>query len=389
MEREGPAPFCCRLTYELIHRFAAVVGILLLYNLRNLPYHQSMNRKLRQNIIMMLVSILVSLLGLEGMARCCLPVSNPPLRHSTDLGLQREPGQDGQVVTFLGEMHAHYHVNAAGWNSSLEYQPGPHPDTYRIAVIGDSFVEALQVDADQAYPDLLAARLPCRSVETYRFGIGGAPLSQYVVTLRYVLETYQPDLVLVQLVGNDYDESIAGYEPWGPLFWRISPAGSGYELVPPATLMIDERARAADQISALRRFLQYNLSISLALLTPTASAEVPHASDGEVFAATDWLLAQLRDDAQAHGIPLILLMEPDRDSIYAGSPEFTDTWGDHAHRAAASLKIPIIDLGPAQAADYQQHGQPFEFPHDAHWNAYAHQIVADAVAREIEPLVCH
>jgi hypothetical protein len=38
----------------------------------------------------------------------------------------------------------------------------------------------------------------------------------------------------------------------------------------------------------------------------------------------------------------------------------------------------VIDLDPLFQADYRRNRQPFEFPHDGHWNSTAHGVAADA-----------
>ena len=42
--------------------------------------------------------------------------------------------------------------------------------------------------------------------EVLRFGMDGAPLSQYLNVLRREVRAFKPDVVLVQLIHNDFDE---------------------------------------------------------------------------------------------------------------------------------------------------------------------------------------
>jgi hypothetical protein len=41
----------------------------------------------------------------------------------------------------------------------------------------------------------------------------------------------------------------------------------------------------------------------------------------------------------------------------------------------------VVDMQPAFVAHYATHRQQFENPHDGHWNAIAHGVVANAVTR--------
>ncbi len=68
-------------------------------------------------------------------------------------------------------------INRAGFVNDQEYDPGdPRP---LLAVVGNSFVEALQVPWAETFHGHLARELaPGRRV--YSFGLFGAPLSQYL-----------------------------------------------------------------------------------------------------------------------------------------------------------------------------------------------------------------
>src|SRR5262249_7132862 len=95
--------------------------------------------------------------------------------------------------------------NSGGGDYQVERQPG----IPRIAVIGDSFVEALQVPHDRSMGERLAGLLALGGghIEVYRFGIGGAPLSQYLSMAERGVVLYRPDWIIVIIVHNDFDES--------------------------------------------------------------------------------------------------------------------------------------------------------------------------------------
>ena len=83
----------------------------------------------------------------------------------------------------------------------------------RVAIIGDSFVEALQVPYDKSVAEQLEKKLG-HEFEVYRFGIGGAPMSQYLHMMRQEVLSYKPDVVIVILVENDLTNRIST----GPAF---------------------------------------------------------------------------------------------------------------------------------------------------------------------------
>ena len=45
-------------------------------------------------------------------------------------------------------------------------------------------------------------------LEIYSFGISGAPLSTYYQIAKYVSQKFNPDLFIINVVNNDYDESL-------------------------------------------------------------------------------------------------------------------------------------------------------------------------------------
>lgn len=116
-------------------------------------------------------------------------------------------------ITTIGrfaEIKAHWRVNNMHWNYPLDYSPGK--DKKLIAVIGDSYIEAFQVDADKKYPCVLRDMIN-NEYEVYAFGISGAPLSQYLNISRYVKRHFKPDIIIFNIVHNDFDESIYQLNP--------------------------------------------------------------------------------------------------------------------------------------------------------------------------------
>ena len=91
------------------------------------------------------------------------------------------------------------------------------PGTYRVAVLGDSFAEALQVGLNDTFASVLErelARCPGfrgRNVEVFNFGVSNYGTGQELLTLRDRVWAVEPDLVLLAFFsGNDvWDNSRA------------------------------------------------------------------------------------------------------------------------------------------------------------------------------------
>src|SRR5205814_6063672 len=85
------------------------------------------------------------------------------------------------------------------------------PGVFRILVLGDSFVEALQVPTRQKFhvllEDMLAQRFPDRRFETValgRSGVGSAAELAFYQTFGRQLD---PDLVVLVFVDNDFADN--------------------------------------------------------------------------------------------------------------------------------------------------------------------------------------
>lgn len=100
-------------------------------------------------------------------------------------------------------------VNNVGFISDQNYDSSAK--TPLIAIVGDSYIEAMQVDyLDTAEANLLAKCKP--NARVYSFGAQFAPLSQYLSWAQYASQTYQPKIMVVNIVGNDFDESLLSHQ---------------------------------------------------------------------------------------------------------------------------------------------------------------------------------
>jgi hypothetical protein len=109
-------------------------------------------------------------------------------------------------------------INSGGFRGP-EFSKKKPPGTIRIAVIGDSYTEAIQVPYDDTFPSVAARRLAdCpllkgRRVEALNFGVDGYGTAQELVTLREKVWAYQPDIVVLAVfLGNDVRNNSATLE---------------------------------------------------------------------------------------------------------------------------------------------------------------------------------
>jgi hypothetical protein len=104
---------------------------------------------------------------------------------------------------------AYVEINSGGFRGPEVARTKP-PGTIRIAVLGDSYTEAIQVPYEDTFASVAARQLTqCpllkgRRVEALNFGVDGYGTTQELVTLREKVWAYQPDIVVLAIfLGND------------------------------------------------------------------------------------------------------------------------------------------------------------------------------------------
>lgn len=114
---------------------------------------------------------------------------------------------------WIAEGHGHISINSRGFRGPEISLPKP-PEVYRIAVLGDSFVEALQVDDQETMCRLLEAHLNQdlgsrrKRCDVINCGVSGYGTAQELETLRHHVLPLRPDLVVLAIysendVGNN------------------------------------------------------------------------------------------------------------------------------------------------------------------------------------------
>lgn len=313
--------------------------------------------------------------------------------------IRYEPLQAG-YYRLESEIESPFSINAQGWNSRrADYERAPREGITRIAVVGDSYVHAREVPFDQSFAEHLEDRLNAQgeTTEVFRFGVKAAPLSQYLQMIRHEVLDYRPDLIIVILIHNDFDESfkrIPGrytrsflrlnvengtvkgeiepqvYEP-GWIDWVSQTATMGY-------LYHREQIRIGSLSELIlggeRDVFQANIDV----------VETTGLMDA-IAAATDYVFARFAELARRDGFDLVLVMDGHRDGIYDGTALEAGASAPLqlnalAAEAAARHGLPFLDLHENFLVDWQANGRGFNFDNDGHWNIYGHELVAAAIA---------
>ena len=113
-----------------------------------------------------------------------------------------------------------WRVNNAGWNCPHDYVPRTSTRP-RIALLGDSYIEALYVDMGDHIESHLE-HLFDGGVDVYAFGRSNWYLAQYVALSRYIEERFSPDVYVVFLTVDDVWWSLREKGLTSPYLFQIS-----------------------------------------------------------------------------------------------------------------------------------------------------------------------
>jgi hypothetical protein len=371
-------------------------------------------------------TVLALLLG-EGALRLA-GVSYPNFyRPDADRGWGLRPGAAGW---WRKEGSAFIRISGAGLRD-VEHQPAKPPGRLRIAVLGDSCAEALQVPIEQTFWKLLERQLAScaaadgRTVEALDFGVAGYGTAQELLTLRRDVWRYQPDVVLLAFYpGNDVRNNVRALEqdPLRPYFtldaggrlllddsfrqsagyrFRRSPAGrlvyAAYDhfrmvqLAKQGKSVVDgwigaAKARRKEEGEALQE-----LGLDNAVYSP------PRDEDWRAgWQVTEAMIAAMGREAAVHraGFGVVILTtgmqvhpDPRVRAEFQRRLGVTDLFYPNRRLAAfgAAAGVPVLDLGPPleelAARDHVfLHGFANTAAGEGHWNARGHAAAAPLLA---------
>jgi hypothetical protein len=120
-------------------------------------------------------------------------------------GYALRPGMEGW---YRKEGESYVRINSDGLRDREHSKTKP-PNTFRIAVLGDSYPEALQVPVEDAFWMVMQPKLQTcgalrdKQIEVLNFGVSGYGTAQELITLREHVWDYSPDLVVLTVTTNN------------------------------------------------------------------------------------------------------------------------------------------------------------------------------------------
>jgi lysophospholipase L1-like esterase len=384
----------------------------------------------RARLLALLISTLFALLVAEAALRI-VGVSYPNFYEPDPRrGWALRPGASGW---WTKEGHAWVQINGAGMRDE-EHPTAKPAGEVRVALLGDSCTESLQVPLEQTFGKLLekelAAQCPAvagKRVETLNFGVSGYGTAQELLTLQDDVWKYDPDLVLLAFyTGNDVrnnwrpleqDDSRPYYVPQtdgslalddaflatsGYRMRRTFPARFLYavfnhvrllQLAKQAKSAVDGWIGAWKASKVEKGTAEHELGLDNAVYVPP---DAEHPDWQSAWNATEAMLAAARDEAAAHRRPFGVVtlttgmqVHPDREVRRKFMQQLgIDTLFYPDERIAAfgrQAGIPVLTLAPEMQRLAERdrvffHGFANTGENEGHWNARGHQAAAAAMA---------
>jgi hypothetical protein len=297
--------------------------------------------------------------------------------------------------------------NRLGMRDSREITIAKQPGVFRVAVLGDSFVEAMQVREEEGVcrqlENQLRARLS-RPAEVLNFGCSGFSSTLELVLLREHVRQFSPDLVICLHHFSDVSED-----------WSYSSRAhleDGRVAAVPLSLAPGERTmRDVFEASQLYRVTRGKLSATRRRsaagrnrsLQETFDAIVhePYTPEDEVaWQYSLRAVEEMAELARKEQVPFLLVIIPIGTQVEPVDADFTRELGfeylaggkrlesrayqDKLKQFCEEKNITCVDLLQDFRAANPDGKPRFYLPRDQHWTATGHALAATSIARRLK-----
>ena len=273
-------------------------------------------------------------------------------------------------------------VNRQGFFDSQDFVAADGMPERRLMMLGDSFGMGYTADIGASYVETLEAMMPDALV--WNLSVMGTGTNQAVASLRAFGPLLQPQLVVLGFYVRDFEDNLLPIDSWFALVdgagksvpmlrkYKIDPWGSLVKLDLDTIMYYRDRgvfppANALEKAAARTRIGSLLLRLVDALGYQFASRQYEWRRD-----ATLDYLRHLRDESEALGSELLILLIPDRNDIDTPRERY-----QMALRLFNDLGIAFLDVRADLnlAEDYF----PFE-SWDIHWTTAGHQKIGALLA---------
>ena len=353
------------------------------------------------------------------LAGISFPVFSQP---DPDRGWALRPGARGHYSV---EGDARIEINRDGWRDR-ERRRAKRPGTLRVAVVGDSYVEALGIPADRTFwavlERALAGAADGTAVEVLPFGVHGYSTAQELLSLRCCVWSYSPDVLLLAFhAGNDVSDNSPTLDRSGTRYARpyFTRTRDGFTVDRSFRRSWRYRAgRVAAPLVAHSRLLQvlnraHNIGFYRRPAGPPVTGErvmnrefgldawiyrdSVNAEQAEAWRTTEALVAMMARETAARNarfgvvsisVPIQVYPDSMLRGRFAREIGVTELFGPGRRIVELGRRegFPVLDLAPGFQSYADSHSA---FLHGGgsmplgvgHWNPTGHRMAGEAIAR--------
>lgn len=369
-------------------------------------------KKIAFAVALALIIFLVSALSSEILIRALMPDliarqnSAHMNRRDSYVGVLKKPNFSAWVKD--KEYETLVVSNSEGFRSSEDYIVGIEGAGV-IAVIGDSFVDAVQIeDEKDTFVKLIEQGLADSNIQQVQnYGMGGIGLPHYLQIYRHYAKKHNPTIVVVAIyAGNDFSNSSPVLEPEDTVRprYEINEEGSIVDILPfeeggvtfDALHVIDNlfERLAIYQLLGFMEDLghmqeRYGFPVDAYIY------EEPRQQDyEETFFYAEWALSQLALEIQEEGAwPIFVLVPPiwtvqdeiweKLESEYSGEGQLKkDKVRIWLKDLFEELKVDFVDLTDIFRESEKAGESPY-YSRDKHLNPIGHRLTTQALLDNI------
>jgi len=276
-------------------------------------------------------------------------------------------------------------INNEGWNNEKNYYE--NKTKYRIAIIGDSYVEALQVNVNESFPSIFQTNFP--DIEVYSFGISGSPLSNYYQMIKYISKKFNPDFYIVNVVDNDYDESLYSLRKRN-VFTTLKTDENPVFITPNDSSQ--KRLINILNNSSTFRYFYHNLmffhKLKNVILEKNSRRNNLHGDQNyreEIKKGVSIIVDSISTITKNN---LLFVVDGNRHKIYNNGIRGKENFYKKDFISILEKKsIKFLDLDTTFSSNYNQYSIKFNSDLDYHWNSYGHAIVAEEISNYLNEKV--
>lgn len=332
-------------------------------------------------------------------------------------GFSLKPGAEGW---WRKEGEAFIRINSDGLRDHERTKEKP-PNTIRIAVLGDSMIEAMQVPLEQTSCAIIEDRLQhCpalsgRKVEVINFGVASYGTAQELLTLRHKVWDYSPDIVVLAFfTGNDVKDNSRSMAQDPDL--RAYFAYDNGQLAPDMSFLQSDRFKRQQSLQgrSLIWLKEHSRIVQVVNDTRSALRARREANDQKVVDAfnlvyrepadpvwteawrvTEGTILLMRDEVKKKGAKFLLATltndrqvhpDPSVREQFARSINVKDlSYPDRRIKALGEREgIEVVNLAPA-LADYAERNKVFLHGFGSqiglgHWNTEGNRLAGEALS---------